>query len=150
MIKIIIGQQLSNQSAKSIWLRLNESYPERDSLISALASGRGDVLRISRAKARTISGILNDKQINLQNLIHKNQKYRMKYLCQYWGIGPWTAEMWGMFICRDPNIWSNGDLILKKIIKNLVSDSRMTELDLIDASAPFKTYLAIYCWRSSD
>ena len=150
LVKIIIGQQLSNQSANTIWSRLNQTYPKRDQLIANLSLGNARLLGISKAKARTIANIVNDTALILDDLIHQNHKLRMKILCNYWGIGPWTVEMWSMFICHDPDIWSPGDLILKRVIENLVENISISSEELINLARPYRSYLALYCWKTWD
>ena len=127
LVKIIIGQLIAN-----------------------LSLGNARLLGISKAKARTIANIVNDTALILDDLIHQNHKLRMKILCNYWGIGPWTVEMWSMFICHDPDIWSPGDLILKRVIENLVENISISSEELINLARPYRSYLALYCWKTWD
>lgn len=47
------------------------------------------------------------------------------------GIGPWTAEMFLMFTLERPDVFSHGDLGLRKAIKNL-----------------YRTYASRILWKS--
>ena len=53
--RIVVGQQLSNQAARSIWERLVTQYPQRSKLIDALKNSETPNTGLSASKKATSS-----------------------------------------------------------------------------------------------
>jgi 3-methyladenine DNA glycosylase/8-oxoguanine DNA glycosylase len=112
---------------------------------------------LSVAKAETIKGLARTvvrKEIDLVN-IHKHPDDKvMELLTSIKGIGPWTAEMILMFSLGRTDIFSKGDLGLRKGImhlyglKKMPSDRFMNQLT--KAWSPYRTYAARVIWRVAD
>jgi DNA-3-methyladenine glycosylase II len=65
------------------------------------------------------------------------------------GIGPWTAEMFLIFGMGHPDVWSPGDLGLKKAVwAHFGEDANVTEI--AERWKPFRSYAALYLWEYTD
>ena len=78
-----------------------------------------------------------------------NDDYK-KSIKSLWGFGDWSAEMIAIFYLGKTNVWSNGDLMLKKGIDEICEDSEITPQELVDLVDPFQSYLALHIWRNKD
>tara|TARA_B100000886_G_scaffold303066_1_gene233476 strand:+ start:5342 stop:5953 length:612 start_codon:yes stop_codon:yes gene_type:complete len=148
--KIIVGQQLSVQSAAAIWKRtyqiLKENkYKKENIKLNEKFKSAG----LSRQKIEYLNGIIFNK-----NLINKskNQLKRMnaleyfEFLIQIKGIGPWSIEMSRIFFVGDPDVFSILDLGLKN------AHLKMFEIDTYNESfyesfRPFRSYMCLFLWR---
>jgi DNA-3-methyladenine glycosylase II len=85
----------------------------------------------------------------------------MEELTQVTGIGPWTAEMVLMFSLGRTDIFSKGDLILKRQIMEIygikkgAGTAHERKIDkkidaIIKNWSPWKTYAAKILWRTKD
>jgi DNA-3-methyladenine glycosylase II len=112
---------------------------------------------LSNAKVtaiRTLSKAALDGTVDLVK-IHLNDDSRVvQILTSLKGIGPWTAEMILMFSLGRRDVFSKGDLGLRKGImrlyglKDLPSDRTMD--DLSRKWSPYRTYAARILWRTVD
>ncbi len=112
---------------------------------------------LSQAKASTIRGVAEAivaGKMNMKTLHLLPDEDVIALLRSIKGIGPWTAEMILMFSLGRTDIFSKGDLGLRKGImklyglKKLPSDRKMDEL--ARAWSPYRTYAARVLWRVAD
>lgn len=154
----IIGQQLSGKAADSIHKRFltlfpkNKVTPER---IAALSDEQIRNIGTSWAKVRSLKDLAQktiSKQLNLENIDSLDDQEVISHLTQVKGIGPWTAEMFLMFTLGRQDIFSFGDLGLKKAIKNLYSLKKEPSLKYLQKLtkrwSPYRTYAALLLWKS--
>ena len=83
----------------------------------------------------------------IQELPYKEYKDLVKSL---WGFGDWSAEMIAIFYLGRTNVWSDGDLMLKKGIEEICENSNITPHELVELVDPFQSYLALHIWRHKD
>jgi DNA-3-methyladenine glycosylase II len=150
LCQIIVGQQVSNQAARAIWGRICEAYPDRNARINALACGDMSGLGLSRAKQRTLTDLLIKGESWLLALTDCSEQDRFDELTTLWGIGPWSVAMWELFVLKNPDIWSDGDLILKRVSETLALEACQPRSAWIEQAAPFRSFLALYCWKLND
>ncbi len=142
LCRAIIGQQLSVKAATSIYLRFADLFKPR------IASPR-DVLEIEDIKLREIglswskvkyikdlSQKVFDKDIDLQSLESLRDEEVIAELVKVKGIGRWTAEMFLMFNLHRENIFSPGDLGLKRGIEKLYNLTDPTPDQIEDIIKP--------------
>ena len=148
--KIIIGQQLSVQSAAAIWKRTEKilkenKYKTENIKLNKKFKDAG----LSRQKIEYLNGIIFNK--DLLN-ISKNELKRMNpseyfdFLIQIKGIGPWSIEMSRIFYIGDPDVFSILDLGLKN------AHLKMFKIDSYNESfyenfRPFRSYMCLFLWR---
>ena len=150
LCQIIVSQQLSNQAARSIWSRLCEQLPDRSDRLHALAKDESKQLGLSRAKRRTLSNLLKQDESWFETQIQATPEDRFQALTDLWGIGPWSVAMFELFVLKNPDVWSDGDLILRRISELLSGEADTDRAEWISSAAPFRSFLALYCWKLND
>ena len=150
LVKIIVGQQLSVQSAAAIWKRTElilkeNTYKNANKNLDKKFKGAG----LSRQKIEYINGIIFNK--NLLELSKKSLKKlsREEYyelLISIKGIGPWSIEMSRIFYIGDPDIFSILDLGLKNAHLRLF-DLKTYNESFYENFSPFRSYMCLFLWR---
>lgn len=160
IVHAIVNQQLSGKAAGTIFGRLKIAAGKGGVTPKAIAKLGMPVLRkcgLSGAKAATIKGLARAvvrKEIDLVSIHEHADEKVIEVLTSQKGIGPWTAEMILMFSLGRTDIFSKGDLGLRKGImrlyglKKMPSDRFMDKLSL--AWSPWRTYAARVLWRVAD
>ena len=148
--RIVVGQQLSNQAARSIWDRLVTQYPQRSNLIDALKNPETPNTGLSTSKKRTLSELIHRGDYWIQEITIQSEAERHEVLSDIWGLGPWSVAMWELFVLRNPNQWSDKDLILRRLSIDFATDLGKDPPEFVERASPFRSYLALYCWRFND
>jgi DNA-3-methyladenine glycosylase II len=154
----IICQQLSGKAGDAIFSRFIKLFP--NGLVQPL-----DVLSISHRKLRGC-GMSNAKAYYIRNLteaiIHgglaifyldpMTDEEVIAELTKVKGIGRWTAEMFLMFVLGRENVFSHGDLGLKKGIMKVYGFKEKPSKEQIDEIirkwSPYKTFASRVLWES--
>jgi DNA-3-methyladenine glycosylase II len=156
----IIGQQLSGKVADTIFARFEKLFPAGQvvpehvpRLLDVELRGSG----LSGAKARAIRSLaehVSTGVLDLKKVPSLTDTEVIVELTKVKGIGPWTAEMILMFSLGRTDIFSMGDLVLRKEIMNLhgwkklPSEKKLKKV--LDTWSPYKTYAAKILWRIAD
>ncbi|HAH67535.1 MAG TPA: hypothetical protein DCL68_03270 [Gammaproteobacteria bacterium] len=153
----VVEQQLSYKAAKSIWNKVTDSAKNMNiKLIDYFDEKNFKLIRdngLSQNKIRSIMGAkeaIKNGSISMniiQELPYDEYKDLVKSL---WGFGDWSAEMIAIFYLGRTNVWSDGDLMLKKGIKEICENSSITPDELVELVDPFQSYLALHIWRHKD
>ena len=153
----VVEQQLSYKAAKSIWSKVTDSAKKMNiKLIDYFDEKNFKLIRkngLSQNKIKSIMGAkeaINNGSISMniiQELPYKEYKDLVKSL---WGFGDWSAEMIAIFYLGRTNVWSDGDLMLKKGIEEICENSNITPDELVELVDPFQSYLALHIWRHKD
>ena len=153
----VVEQQLSYKAAKSIWSKVTDSAKKMNiKLIDYFDEKNFKLIRkngLSQNKIKSIMGAkeaINNGSISMniiQELPYKEYKDLVKSL---WGFGDWSAEMIAIFYLGRTNVWSDGDLMLKKGIEEICENSSITSGELVELVDPFQSYLALHIWRHKD
>ena len=160
LMRSIVGQQISVKAAASVWQKiidlLDEIKPDNVLLVGF------DNLRscgLSKQKTQYIINIAEHfKSHNINNESYWNDReFSNIYdeLISIKGIGPWTAEMFGMFYLLERDIFPLKDLgILKAINQLYCVDGVPLTIDQVvaisDRWKPYRTVASWYLWRSID
>jgi len=156
----IVGQQLSARAADAIFARVLTLFPGRRVTSVRVMKISDEAMRaagLSMAKVRAIKAFalaVERKELTLLKLATSTDEEVIVELTKVKGIGPWTAEMVLMFSLARPDIFSRGDLGLRKGmmelygLRKLPSDRRFQKL--LDAWSPYRTYAARILWKISD
>jgi DNA-3-methyladenine glycosylase II len=147
---LIIEQQISFKAAITIKKKFDDLTKE--------LSNR-DILKLDNKKIQTI-GISFRKVEYIKNIISffENEKPNFsdlddneisKKLCSIKGIGPWTAEMFLLFVFHRPDIFSFGDIALINSVKinygiEKVNDVKKTSLKW----KPYRSIASLLLWKS--
>ena len=153
LVSSIIGQQLSVKAADTIEARLRQAV---DSMTpEGLASQDLEHLRqqgLSYSKANYILGLaeaFGAGVIDPHALAAMDPAEVSAALTALKGIGPWTAEMFLIFGMGHPDIWSPGDLGLRKAVEAHFG-TEQTSTEVAKRWAPYRSYAALYLWEYVD
>ena len=164
----IVGQQLSGKAADTIFQRLREqvaSSPspsgERPAFTpETLLEMTDEEMRacgISGGKTRAIKNLcekITEMELNLATLAELSDDEVKIELTKIKGIGPWTAEMILMFSLGRTDVFSTGDLGLRKgamalyNLRALPNEKKL--LTLAKKWSPYRTYAARILYRVAD
>ena len=155
----VTGQQLSTKAADTIWGRL-ETACKGAVTPDAIHRLRLPTLRkagLSAAKAETLkelSKAVRSGELDLAALRKTPEEEAILKLSAVWGIGRWTAEMFLMFALEREDVFSPGDLGLRRSMEalyGLPKDVPVKELELIAlAWSPHRTFASRVLWRVRD
>ena len=150
LLRIIVGQQISGNAARSIWNRLTDQHPDRVNLLIALRNLDSSITGLSEKKKRTLKEIATRGDTWLNEIEKEAEDIRGAKLLEIWGLGSWSLAMWELFVRRDSDIWSDQDLILRRISQRFALEDNINRYELIRSASPFRSFLSLYCWRFND
>ena len=158
LCQTIIGQQLSGKAAGTIHTRFEKIFKPNVAPKKLLDTPDG-VLRetgLSFAKASYVKNIAKaylEDTVKYDKFDELSDDEIIAELTAIKGVGSWTAEMFLIFTLHRENVFSYGDLGLKKgLIKlyNLTDPSNKQVENIISKWDPYKTYGSIALWHSVD
>ncbi|MDP4023547.1 DNA-3-methyladenine glycosylase 2 family protein [Methylobacterium sp. NEAU 140] len=150
----IVNQQLSTRAALAIWTRVEAAaaglglaprdlfVPGHEAVLRACGVSGNKVRALHAVREAEGAGWLGPE---LAALPHPE---RSALLCRVRGVGPWTADMVGIFHFLDPDIWPAGDVAAVASLRRLTGRDDTDAVAL--AFAPFRSILARYAWRLKD
>ena len=147
----IVGQQLSVRAADTIEGRLRE-------LVGELVPGNFEpvddehlrAVGLSRSKVTYIRGLVDafrSGAINPKHLERAQPEEVSSTLTTLKGIGPWTAEMFMIFGLGKLDVWSPGDLGLRRSIEHFFGHY---DDGIATRWRPYRSIAAWYLWEHSD
>ena len=150
----VVNQQLSTKAALAIWTRIEAAAASQGVATPELfVPGSETLLRgcgVSGNKVRALCAIREAERAGLLGLelAELPQAERAERLCRIRGVGPWTADMVGIFHFLDPDIWPAGDVAAVGVLRRLtgIADTAAVAAGF----APHRSILARYMWRSRD
>jgi DNA-3-methyladenine glycosylase II len=155
----IVGQQLSTKAADTIWERLKTACKGSVTPESIMRL-RVPTLRkagLSAAKVKSLkelSKAILEGSLKLEMLKKVPEEEAIAQLSAIWGIGRWTAEMFLMFALEREDVFSPGDLGLRRSMETLYSlakDVPIKQLEIISAKwSPHRTFASRILWRLRD
>lgn len=156
----IITQQLASKAAKSIRDRFNKLFKNKKPTVDKILSLADKDLRcvgMSWAKARYIKDLAlktKNKEIKFKNLHTLDDQAVILELIKVKGIGNWTAQMFLIFTLGREDVFSHGDLGLRKAIERLYNfkkkPSEKQISKIVDKWTPYKSYGCLALWESVD
>ena len=157
LCRAIAGQQLSTKAASTIWGRV-KTRQKTSELPFKLFLQRADFdeLRscgLSNAKTKTIVGLAlsaSQGELNARRLKTLSSHDLIEHLCQFWGVGQWTAEMCAIGYFKMTDIWSEGDVGLKNAIDALYDGNSKKANKAVSISSPFRSYWSLHLWSALD
>ena len=148
--KIIIGQQLSVQSAAAIWKRTDKilkenKYKKENIKLNQKFRDAG----LSRQKIEYLNGIIFNKDlinISKKELNRMNSAEYFDFLIKIKGIGPWSIEMSRIFFIGDPDVFSILDLGLRNAHLKMFKIDSYKE-SFYESFMPYRSYMCLFLWR---
>lgn len=160
LCRVIIGQQLSTRVADVIFSRFESLCKEKLIVPDAILAVPDDALRViglSGAKVKFVKDAaskVKNGDVVFSALTSMNDVEIIETLTKIKGVGPWTAEMFCMFALGREDVFSFGDLGLKRAIQKLYSlkkePSIRTMTRLSNRWMPYRTYAARALWAYLD
>lgn len=160
LCEAIINQQLSEKAGRTIFNRFKLLFLKGKITPEITATLKDQQIRdigASWSKVKYIKDLsLNviNKEVNLYILKEMPDEEVVKQLTKIKGIGPWTAEMFLMFSLGRENIFSYGDLGLKRAIQKFYKfkqEPTKNQIKKIEMRwKPYRTYACRILWRSLD
>jgi DNA-3-methyladenine glycosylase II len=163
LVRSIVNQQLSGKAADTIFKRFEALF--------AAGSKRKkfptpeEVLKMPTAKLRKVGlskmkvGFLKDLSrkildgtVDFRAMKKWSDEEVIDHLVQVKGIGRWTAEMFLMFSLGRDDVFSYGDLALRKAMQRLYklrANPTPKQAEKISATwSPYRSLASRYLWRS--
>ncbi len=154
----VISQQLSTKAGATIVGRFFDLFPGRIPTAEKILNIPSEKLRavgMSNAKVKYIQALataVKAQQIMLDAIDELSDAEVLVALTKVKGIGPWTAEMFLMFSLGREDVFSAGDLGLRRAIQrvyNLKSEPSPKKLASISKKwSPYRTYASRILWKS--
>jgi len=153
LIRSVVGQQISVKAAASVWQKMNSLIGKlsADNILS-VNKEKLKSCGLSHQKTQYILNIANHYKINQidDELYWKDREFSNIYneLISIKGIGPWTAEMFGMFYLLERDIFPIKDLGIIKAINQIycVDEEPLNIEQIITISGRWKPYRTVACW----
>lgn len=155
----IITQQLASKAARVIFERFLNLFPQQIVTSEKLLKIPDQKIRdvgTSWAKVKYLKDLAQKvatKELDLENLDKLSDLEVMENLIKVKGIGRWTAEMFLIFYLGREDIFSHGDLGLKRAIEKIynLKDPTLEEVEVITLKwSPYRSYASRILWKSLD
>lgn len=149
LMRIVIGQQLSVQSAAAVHARFAALAPMEAQALASLSDAALRSAGLSRQKIRTLRAIIScDLDPHLADppsLCELRER-----LLAVPGIGAWTADLYLMFCEGAPDIMPSGDLALRKAAARALSLATLPSAKALETLAepwaPHRSTAARLLW----
>lgn len=158
LVESIISQQLSIKAADTIWGRFQALFPRGDITPEAVMQMDIEKIRGSGISYQKISYIKDlakktaESGIVFEQFEIMTDEEIITELVKVKGIGQWTAEMFLMFNMGRPDVFSYGDLGIRKAMQRLYGFKKEPTLKQAEKIAekwrPYRTIACHYLWKS--
>ena len=155
LLRTIVGQQVSVQSAAAMWRKLGDIVGP-DHAPAALLAATDEELRaggLSRQKAgyaRSLAALTLSGELDLARLPADDEE-AIQLLTRVKGIGRWSAEIYLLFAEGRADIWPAGDLAVQVEVGHIMGlDERPSEKrtrTLAQAWRPHRGAAAVFAWH---
>ena len=157
LVDTIISQQLSGKASATIFDRFKKLFTNKFPTAEEILKMPDEKLRgagLSRAKVKYVKSLaeeIRSGELVLSKLGKMSEEEVIFHLTKVKGIGRWTAEMILIFSLRRPDVFSLGDLGLRKAVSNLykvpIDDLRGIE-EISLKWSPYRSTASRYLWKS--
>lgn len=157
-VNFITNQQLSGKAAGSIFKRLRRFNSGRPLTPDSLDRRSDNELRLaglSAAKVESVRDLIRkvqNRELRVDRLSKMSDDEFTEAVTMVKGIGPWSAQMYLMFVLNRPDIFPARDLGIRNSVRRLYGiEATFEELTALSQPwRPFRSYAAYYLWRSLD
>jgi DNA-3-methyladenine glycosylase II len=151
LVMMILEQQVSTESARAVQRRLYERFEISP---SALQQHDREELRsagLSRQKASYVQNVASWFEEHSPDWTELSDQEVVEELTSIKGVGDWTAEMFLIFGLGRTDVFSSGDLGLRRAMEELygIEDRRRMEEKARDWS-PYRSIASLYLWKWHD
>ena len=154
LARIIIGQQISTNAAKTIYSKII-----KDNLLNEKEVSRANIetlklYGLSSQKAlylKNLATLINNNELDIKSLSKISSEDVTNILIKIKGIGKWTINNYKIFALQDVNAWPSADLALQesvKIIKKLKKRPKEIEMEKIgEVWLPYRGAASLFLWH---
>lgn len=158
LTRTIIGQQLSGKAAETIYQRVRAKTANKRITTKSISAVKDQDLRscgLSAAKTRAIRDLIakiDYGQLKFRAFARMSDDEVAEAIMQVKGLGPWSAQMYLMFVLCRLDVFSAGDLGIQNAICKLYGKDRdSTDFDkFAERWQPYRTIACWYLWASLD
>lgn len=160
LCETIISQQLSEKAGMTISNRFKRLFPKEKITAAGLLKLSDEKMRSVGTSGNKIKFMkelakkVHAKEVNLEKFERLENEAVIKELTQLKGVGRWTAEMFLMFSLAREDVFSYGDLGLRRAIQKLYTLPKKPTLKQAEKISkkwsPYRTYACRILWRSID
>ena len=152
LLSAIVGQQISVKAAASVWNKIVDLIKiiEPNKVLST-SKEKLKLCGLSKQKTQYILNI--SEHFKIKNIIDDTYWEERTYLSVYEelitikGIGPWTAEMFGMFYLLEKDIFPLKDVGILRAMYQLYNNGERIDIDkIVKISDTWKPYRSVACW----
>jgi len=144
-LQIVVGQQISNQAALAIWLRLaalpGASTPEGLLALDEAALRAAGLSRPKVAHARSLAAAFASGQLSGPALERLSDAEALAAITAVRGLGPWTAEVYLLFAEQRRDVFPAGDVAVAGAAADIMGLSSRPDPRALRTLAE--------CWRPS-
>lgn len=150
--KIIIGQQVSLESANSHFLKLSDYIKEfTPAQIIRLSDTELRNCYITRQKSeylRSLSNAILNNELDLKNLSGEDQNKARELLKKIKGIGDWTADIYLMFALQAKDIFPAGDVaVINAAIESTGFKTKKNVVEYSENWKPYRSLASFFLWH---
>ena len=158
LVEAIISQQLSGQSARAIFGKLKALLETE--VIDAQALNNVTPSKLGKASVspqkvrylKDLSSRVITGQLDLDSLRGKPDEEVIRILDEVKGIGPWTAQMFLLFVLGRPDVLPVDDLGIQFAIQKVYSLRKLPKAEKIGQIAanwhPYCSIASLYLWHA--
>jgi DNA-3-methyladenine glycosylase II len=152
LVKLILEQQVSIESARACYLKienaLGEVTPKTIELASELILRNAGVSRQKSVYLKALAEAILSKSLVLESLSAKHPDEVRNELIKIKGIGHWTIDVYLMFSLQSPDILPIGDIAVVNTIKELYGvEDKEAMLLLAENWKPYRTMATYFLWH---
>ncbi len=152
LVRIILEQQVSLQSANAHFIKLDSYIPEfSPAEILKLSDEEMRICQISRQKStylRELSTAIISGKINLEILRQLCETEIRQQLKSIKGIGDWTSDIYLMFCLQAKDIFPSGDIAVINTIKELTTAVTRDEIiTFAERWKPYRSLASYFLWH---
>lgn len=158
LIELIVSQQLSIKAADTIFGRLKALAPSSELTAQDILKLDSESMRNAGLSWSKVSYVKNVAEYSMKNnsvykkFISMTDDEIVAELTKIKGVGTWTVEMFLIFTMGRPDVFSLGDLGLRKAIERLYGfkNEQITEQinQISNKWKPYRSIAARYLWKS--
>jgi len=160
LVEAIISQQLSGQSARAIFGKLKTLLQTEvidGRALNKLTASKLRKAGVSPQKTRYLKDLSSrvvNGQLDLNILRWKPDDEVVRVLDEVKGIGPWTAQMFLLFVLGRPDVLPVDDLGIQSAIQKVYSLRKLPKADKIEKIAtnwhPYCSIASLYLWHAKE
>jgi len=158
LCRIIVGQQVSTAAARTIWGRVEAAFdgpPTPEQLVKPDAEERLRACGLSGRKASYAIGIAEAvvaEELLLDSFDAMSDEEVIEAVVAMRGLGRWSAEMFLIFDLGRPDVFSGGDLGLRRGIQIAYELDEMPTPEeavaIAERWSPHRSLASLYLWEA--